>query len=344
MKKKIFISLIIALSVIFSGTMVFANDNELADEYADMSEEPVQISESSYDGSDSYKRYYSDFAPTTYYQFDYYKDDTVYYSDESRRFTKDQKQQITDLLKDTSKKIGFNLAVYTAGYDRTDTQVENFTENGAKEIFGLDTPNGTVFLYVDLDGFSDAYDTMYCYHQPFLYYTSDLFGNRIDKILQAMQTKFPKSGEEIYFEDIYAGLQEYCRQLVKYKQTGMEEGCYYYDSDIQKYILVRGGKMVQTKMVNWQFPLLIALILGVIVFLSVYFGVKQEYKFKSSASVSTYTSGNSTHFNVKNDIFLGSHVTKTRIESSSHNGGGSHHSSSFHGGGHSGGGGGGRHR
>ena len=106
MKKKIFISLIIALSVIFSGTMVFANDNELADEYADMSEEPVQISESSYDGSDSYKRYYSDFAPTTYYQFDYYKDDTVYYSDESRRFTKDQKQQITDLLKDTSSIYG----------------------------------------------------------------------------------------------------------------------------------------------------------------------------------------------------------------------------------------------
>lgn len=312
------------------------------DEYADISDEPAQTLENSYD-SDSYQRYYSGYAPTTYYQFDYYKDDIVYYSDESKRFTKDQKQKITDLLKDTSKKIGFNLAVYTAGYNRTDIQVENFTENGAMDIFGLDNPNGTVFLYIDLDGFSNAYDTMYCYHQPFLYYTSELFGNRIDKILEAMQKKFPKSGEDIYFEDIYAGLQEYCNQLIKYKEMGMEEGCYYYDTAIQRYITVRGGRMVQTTVVHWKLPLFIALIIGAMVFISVYFGVKQQYKFKSSTSASEYTSGNSTHLNVKNDIFLGSHITKVRIESSS-GGHGGRHGSSFHGGGHSGGGGGGRHR
>ena len=283
-------------------------------------------------------------APETYYNFDYYKDNTVYYNDESGIFNKQQRQKIIDLLKDTSRKIGFNLAVYTAGYNRSDSQVEDFTERGAMEIFGLDTPNGTIFLYVDLDGYSNPCDSMYCYHQPFLYYTSELFGNRIDKILEAMQKHFPKSGEEIYPDNIYAGLQEYCDQLIKYKDMGMEDGCYYYDSAIQRYIVVRGGKAVQTQTVHWVLPLIIAIIIGLIVFLAVYFGVKHEYKFKSSASASEYTSGNSTHLNVKNDIFLGSHVTKTHIQHSSGHGGSHHRSGSFHGGGHSGGGGGSRHR
>ena len=406
MKKRIFISALIAFTLIFGNITVLADNSDISlnddgyeysdyDNYEYPDDYDYEYSDEYYDEYDNdyytYNSYdenygnytvvetspvydeeaskyfeehpelleeykhYSD-SPKTFFEQDYYLDETVYYRDESKRFTDSQKQQIIDLLKNTSKQIGFNLAVYTGRIDRTDKRTNDFTEMGAKVIFGSSPKTGTVFLYVDLDGYYNAYDDMYSYREPFLYY-SGMYGEddtepntRLDKILAAMQSKFPAGGAEIRFDDIYAGLKVYCEKLVYYKELGPEDNIYYYNSDTDKYIYALHGDIYESDTIPRPFKhfwivLIISIIAGIITFATMFFGVKNSYKFKTPVSASEYTSSNKTFVNNKVDLFVGSRISKVRISSSS-SGGGSHHSGGggHRGGGHSGGGGGGRHR
>ena len=375
MKKRIFISALIAFTLIFGNVTVFADNSDISlddeysyDEYAD-NYEYLDDYDYNYDYSSTYdydeEQYNESFNSlrsygyvgddsNVYFKDDYYLDETVYYRDESKRFTDSQKQQIIDLLKDTSKKIGFNLAVFTGGYMRTDEVVERLASTGSQSIFKKSSKIDSIFLYVDLDGERNAYDYMDCYREPCLYYfaTADMDDDvvtRIDRILSAMQAKFPAGGAEIYFKDIYAGLQVYCRQLEYYKNKGMEDNAYYFNSDTGKYICAWNNEAYESNSVprpfkNFGIVLIISIIAGIITFATMFFGVKNSYKFKTPVSASQYTSSNKTFVNNKVDLFLGSRVSKVRISSSSggshHGGGHSHHS----GGGRSGHSGGGHHR
>ncbi len=304
--------------------------------------------ETYYDSDDKQKFRYG--TTTSYYDYAYYQDNNVYYCDESEQLTKEERQKIVSLLEETSSTLGFRLALYTAGENRTDEEVEAFADTGSRTVFGESPENGVVFLYVDMDGYSNAYDYMYCYHEPFLYYTSERFGNRIDKILVSMQKHFPSGGNYMEFSALYAGLQEYCRQLVYYKEQGPEPYCYYYLANADLYRVVNyNGTISETKQQprnpykNWWKMLLIGSGLGVCAGFFIFFSVKQKYRFKTSVSASAYTSYNHIHIRKTEDTFLGTHVSRVYIEPHhSHSGGG--HSSSHSGGGHSGGGGGGRHR
>ena len=395
MKKRIFISALIAFTLIFGNVTVFADNSDILlddeysyDEYSD--DYDYEYSDDyNYEYSDDYDYEYSDNYnyeysnddgyeysseyykrkygesdlrsygyvgddSNVYFKGDYYLDETVYYRDESKRFTDSQKQQIVDLLKATSKKIGFNLAVFTGGYMRTDEVVERLAATGSQSIFKKSSKIDSIFLYVDLDGERNAYDYMDCYREPCLYYFAtanmdDDVVTRIDRILSAMQEKFPAGGAEIYFKDIYAGLQVYCQQLEYYKNKGMEDNAYYFNSDTGKYICAWNNEAYESNSVprpfkNFGIVLIISIIAGIITFATMFFGVKNSYKFKTPVSASQYTSSNKTFVNNKVDLFLGSRVSKVRISSSSggshHGGGHSHHS----GGGRSGHSGGGHHR
>ena len=375
MKKRIFISALIAFTLIFGNVTVFADNSDISlddeysyDEYAD-NYEYLDDYDYNYDYSSTYdydeEQYNESFNSlrsygyvgddsNVYFKDDYYLDETVYYRDESKRFTDSQKQQIIDLLKDTSKKIGFNLAVFTGGYMRTDEVVERLASTGSQSIFKKSSKIDSIFLYVDLDGERNAYDYMDCYREPCLYYfaTADMDDDvvtRIDRILSAMQEKFHVGGADIHFEDIYAGLQVYCQQLEYYKNEGMENNAYYFNSDTGKYICAWNNEAYESNSVprpfkNFGIVLIISIIAGIITFATMFFGVKNSYKFKTPVSASQYTSSNKTFVNNKVDLFLGSRVSKVRISSSSggshHGGGHSHHS----GGGRSGHSGGGHHR
>ena len=96
----------------------------------------------------------------------------------------------------------------------------------------------------------------------------------------------------------------------------------------------------QLKPYTFLFPaLFIAVIAGFLIALIVSVAVKSRYKFKNPASASLYTSSNMMLMRDSQDVFLGAHTTRVKLQSSS--GGGGH--SGGGGGGHSGGGG-GRHR
>ena len=388
MKKRIFISALLAFTVIFGNMTAFAESDEsfeyddsavteeiydedeyINDEYSD---DEYSDDEYSDDGqSDNYFEYSGNYITGSYsseemyrdqygyiksfFDLEYYLDETVYYCDESGRFTLEERQKIVALLKDTSQRIGFNLALYTGGRTRHDDVVETIAKNGSETIFSKSDNNNTVFLYVDLDGYQYAYDYMDCYLEPCLYYfaTADMDDDevtRIDRILEKMQKKFPSGGSKIYFSDIYEGLKVYCEQLEYYKNLGPENNAYYYNKSTGKYIYASNGNIYESDSVprpfkNWKFVLFLSALGGLLTVAVIYTGITRSYEFKTSASASIYTSKNKTFVTNRLDKFLGSNVTKVRIQSSS----GSHHSghrghSHHSGGGRSGHSGGGRHR
>lgn len=261
-----------------------------------------------------------------------YKSETVSFTDESGRFSYAEVSKIGKLLESTSDKIGYPIAVYAGGRSRSDSAIESMADIGAKTVFGKDHA-GVVYLYIDLDGYENAYDYMYSEREALLYYSSEAFGNRALKILKQMQTKFPAGGQEIVTSDIYEGLEVFCQQLEYYKQKGPENGCFFYDSATGKYHTVLFGNMIETHIRpnrHWLITTLVGAVLSLIVVLIIISSTKAHYKFKETVSASAYTSNNKINMRVCIDEYLGSHVTKVYVPPSDSGGGG--------GGGHGGGG------
>lgn len=274
----------------------------------------------------------------------YYISNNVYFKDDSGTFNDTQKQMLTSMFEKTADDIGFNIGVYCGGKHLSDSTTEKVTQAGVKRVFDVtaaDVYNGTVFLYVDLDGKSSPYDYMCSYHEAYVYYTDSAYSDRMLKILHAMQKHFPKSGEAIVSTDIYNGLEEFCNQLRYYKSKGPESGAYYEDDLNGGYVYYKNGAFVKASMKpynKWYIGLLVGLAVGAIIAACISIGVKKHYKFKSSTSASVYTAQNKIFMRESQDIFIGKTVTKTKIESRSGGGGGGF------GGGGGGGGGSGSHR
>lgn len=273
-----------------------------------------------------------------------YNTDHVLFFDEGGLFNNTEVKKILDMFEGTSQEIQFNLVLYAATQSRSDSSVESKARSSAFTVFPYSTFTGTVCLYIDLDGFKNAYDYMFCQNDSFLYYTNGDDGteDRIKKILHAMQSYFPAGGQQIIIGQIINGLEEYCKQLVQYKAKGLVEGIYHIDDLKGEYVYASGGKIVHSKWKPykyWWAGILIGLAIGAIVAVIAKSVVRKRYKFKTSASASLYTSQEKIFMRHSQDVFIGSHVSKVRIQSSSgghggHGGGGGHH----------GGGGGGSHR
>ena len=273
-----------------------------------------------------------------------YNTDYVLFYDEGGLFNNAQVKKVMDKFEGTAQEIQFNLVLYAASQSRSDSSVESKARSSAFTVFPNSGFTGTVCLYIDLDGYKNAYDYMFCQNDAFLYYTNGDDGteDRVKKILHAMQAYFPAGGQTIVINEIISGLEEYCKQLISYKSKGLVEGIYYIDDAKGEYVYASGGNIVHSKQkpyVYWWAGLLIGLAVGAIAAAVARMVVKTRYKFKSSASASLYTSQEKIFMRNSQDVFIGSHVSKVRMQSSSggHGGGGG-------GGGHHGGGGGGSHR
>ena len=271
-----------------------------------------------------------------------YRDESVYFCDEPDMFSKSQKKKIIEMLKKTSDDIGFNLALYIGGVSRRDSEVERMAESGAKELFLFEKYNGAVYAYFDMDGYTNAYDYMFCAKDAFLYFPNGDSDSedRVDKILQATETHFPYGGGQIIASDILNGIETYCNELRYYKSKGLAENAWYHDDEKGEYVYVSYGEIKRGPFkpyIYWLPMLGISIFVGLIVAAIISSSVKKRYKFKNPASASEYTAKNMMIMRDSQDIFLGAHTSKVRIQSSSGGGGGG-------GGGHHGGGGGGRHR
>ena len=173
------------------------------------------------------------------------------------------------------------------------------------------------------------------------YYTNSDDSNRVDDMLVAMHSALVAG-------DYPQVVEQFCQQLVQYKNQGVPKGYYTYNSGSKTYMyLDDNGKLIGADRLpfEWGLWIFIASIVGAGVALVVYFSIKSQYKFKTTPSPTTYVCHNKVKMDVQTDTFLREYTTKTKIETSSGGGGGrsgggsSHHSSegSSHGGG-------GRHR
>ena len=269
---------------------------------------------------------------------------TSNFIDEGSKFSTEQIKRVMSLLEGTSQEIGFNLILYAGSISRTDLETEDKAKKGAVYTnFPESEFNSTVYLYIDLDGKKNAYDYMFASNDAFLYYTNgdDDTEDRISSILHAMQRYFPKGGEEIVIDNIVKGIEEYCNQLKYFRSKGLVEGIYYTDPETGEYVYASNGRIVRSNMhpyTYWWAALLIGIAAGALASVFSISTIRKRYRFKSSPPASMYTSQNKIYMKNVQDIFMGTHTTKVRIQSSSggHGGGG--------GGGHVGGGGGGSHR
>ena len=278
----------------------------------------------------------STFNMSYYTQGDYYLSDKVYFYDHSRRFSDSEKTEIRDMLETTASQIGFSIALYSGGADISDSRIEDIAFYGSRVLFQNSDTAGVVFLYIDLDGYEDACDHLYCYHDAFLYYPEDVFSGRQRTIIKAMQRYFPAGGEKIITSDIIKGLKEFCSQLNYYKQKGMDPEAYYQDDVNGGYVTVSGGTTKHVAMkpyTYWYVGLIVGIAIGAIVALIVSLSVKAKYKFKTSTSASVYTSREKMVMRQAEDTFIGTHTVRVKIESSSGGGGGGHAGGGFSGGG-----------
>ena len=153
-----------------------------------------------------------------------------------------------------------------------------------------------------------------------------------------MYEYLPKSGETVYDYKVTEAIKVFLNDLVKEKNGGADHSACYYNEEKNKYRYVFFGNIMESSIKPYRFVVLFS-VLGIIaaVVAAVLSGqrIRKKYKFRLEQKASSYTSDNRIIFKDRKDIFLGSHVSKVKIQSEN---GGSHGGSS-HGGSHGGGGG-----
>lgn len=251
--------------------------------------------------------------------------------------------ELTQKIRDTAEELQMYVAVVIVGKETPfsgDSAVERYADDAYDELFnqeyGVNTDgvllvvnNSTQYGYISTCGMGQ------------FYYTNSDDSNRVDDMLVAMHSALVAG-------DYPQVVEQFCQQLVQYKNQGVPKGYYTYNSGSKTYMyLDDNGKLIEADRLpfKWGWWIFIASIVGAGVALVVYFSIKSQYKFKTTPSPTTYVCHNKVKMDVQTDTFLREYTTKTKIETSSGGGGGrsgggsSHHSSggSSHGGG-------GRHR
>lgn len=221
-----------------------------------------------------------------------------------------------------------NLIVFLAGTKRSDDATIVFADDSYDEIFGENT-NG-IFYYMDTSGGYGLYDVLSTSGTAVFNY-----GKHKYDILDAVAAYLPASGEPVYESDITYAVKYYLDVLDRYKndKTGFFD--YDYDNNSDTYAYYQNGKYTVSKHKPWFMYLenfLHSIGIGTIIAVIIYFVNKRAYTFKVSADPKIYVANKQTVFRIKNDIFLRTDTSRSRISSSSsssrsHS---SHHSSSHH--------------
>lgn len=205
-------------------------------------------------------------------------------------------------VRECSEKLGINIYVLIAGeaHYMSDSQTPSFCDNAYDSRFGLDTDG--VYFFIDMSGKTPAYDYLSTSGKCISWYRG-----KTDAIREATYDYLPSSSEGNYAEhhsDVKRGIEVFLDGLVKYKKR--------YDMRYLRTLPCGAG--------GWLLVTLISYFIG-----------KSRYKFKDKTNPRIYVSNEESRFNERNDIFIRTYTTKTRIQSSSgggHGGGGGHHGGS----------------
>lgn len=251
-------------------------------------------------------------------------------------FDDDMLDGLTMLVQDKAEQLDMNIYVYIAGSEckgYSDYKTECFADDSYDEIYGEDTDG--VFYFMDFSGKKPAYDYISTSGKAVLMYEEN-----VQSIHDVCQSIMPPSSVEDYSEytdDVANAISQFLTQLDYYYDE--EPSGYYHDESSDKYFYYKGNDLQVTYSPPLSLrmrPLIVAIPVGVIVAFIFYFATKTKYKFKTSANPNAYISHGKTQFTRKDDRFIRTYTTKTKIEhdsGGSSGGGGGHSSSGGHGGG-----------
>lgn len=267
----------------------------------------------------------------------FYRSKNAYFKDEAGIFGDEQTcSDIYDDIQETADNIDMNIAVFIGGLFRSDETTEKFSSNGSEFIFGKGEDVNSVFLYLDFEGQSMSYDYIDTFHDAKFYVTE----SDVDDIFEDMDDYLPKSGETVYESDVSKALDVFLADLQQEKSNGADHNAFYYNEEAGKYHFSFFGNIFESSLRPYRnivFFLVLSIVIAVIAAAMYGKSIRKKYKFRDLQKASAYTSDNRIVFNDSQDIFLGSHVSRVKLQSSSGGGG--------HGGGGGGShGGGGHHR
>lgn len=261
-------------------------------------------------------------------------------------FDETEAKQLEDLIRETSKKIDMYIAVQIINDSEeqmTDYQTEVFADDRYDALFNpqqnVDTDGvmlvlnmPTHYIYITTSGTGE------------LYYYNARQNDRVSQMVENLKG-YLRSGDNA------GAVRRFCQDAEHYYNIGIPPKAHTYNNDTGLYTYIKNGKLVRSQtlplsyriQLNYGVGLIVGAICAALTALISFAVIKSRYKFTKSLSASNYISDKETTFYQRDDMFIRTHTTKTRIDTDRSSGGGgfsggSSHSSS---GGHSHGGGGG---
>lgn len=254
-------------------------------------------------------------------------------------FDDDILKNMNMLVEQSSEKLEMNICIFIAddSYRMTDYETKCFADDTYDKMYGEDSDG--VFYFMDFTGEQPAYDYISTSGKAVLFYESCK-----ENIFDAIAPNLPPSGMgnySGYSDNIINAVNQFLTQLDYYYNN--QNLTYYHDTSSDKYFYYKNNELVisdKPPFVKRLKILIFAVPAGLITALIYFFTTKSKYKFKASANPAVYVSHDETKFTQRDDRFIRTYTTKSKIESNNGRsiGNSSGHSSS---GGH---GGGGRHR
>lgn len=252
--------------------------------------------------------------------------------DDKALFDEDELDNLNDMVRNLSEELELYIVIYLGNEEYySESSVEFFADSFYDSTFGEYTDG--VIYYMDLsENPSGAIDTISTSGKGRLLY-DDYVEDMFDEIFLYL----PSTGQEIYSTQIELAIEIILEQFEKYGDR--EPGAFdvEYDSKNDNYIYYKNGATVISDampfsmrfsgMMKYGIPC------GIVVGLLFYFITRWRYKFKSSCNPQVYVARDETSFTRRDDIFIRTYTTRTKIESSSGGRGGRSGGGRSHGGG-----------
>ena len=266
----------------------------------------------------------------------------AYLCDEGEKLTAEEYDIVWSSLQETAQETGMHIGVWIGSTPMGQNATFEFCDNTYDDHFGINTDG--IFLYLDLSGESNLYDHISTSGMGQFYYSNGEDCNRIQDMFDAMNP-YLSMGEEYIPE----ALDQFFGKVQYYAEKGTPSETYYvYNGDTNLYTILDDGVLRNvsklpaeyTGVCSWKTITLIALLIGVVAGVFIFFSIRMHYRFKKAFAMDNYLQDQSVQYTVRTDQFLRRYQSKTKISSNNNSsiaGGGSSHSSSF-GGNHGGGG------
>ncbi len=241
-------------------------------------------------------------------------------------------------LQEAADATGMNIGVILAKPSRSEYSIENIADQTYDELFGKKTDG--LLYYMDLSGY-EPYDYISTSGLGQFYYTNSPQHDRINPMFDAICYYLYPVGSE----DVYSALFQLASEVEYYYDAGIPFQYYVYDEEYEQYMHVNSdGEIVMTTykpFIDWVNVIVYGgggFLIGLLIALFVFIGVKLRYRFKTSLSPTTYVNRKNIVYHEQYDHFIRTYTTKVKIESSSGGGGGGSRGGGRSRGGHGGGG------